>query len=220
MRGWLHTAVLVLGLTVIRAACTRTCVSVADCEPHFLGCDASHPGGDDLSSHYAPVGRLAANLRRQGAPALLFAQWCLLGYGGSVIFHMVPYRTNWSFNLALMGDLIGVALGSLAPLMVWNSSVAPPTPNPWTPESESVPRAEAEEEDALGLGAVKPLELAAAVGVLLALCIAAMVGSTVWRGCNVLDEYRWERLSAQGAILLLQTFAEFWCCWVCSPRAP
>eukprot|EP01046_Picozoa_sp_COSAG06_P079629 COSAG06_NODE_27038_length_602_cov_1.844930_1_plen_158_part_10 len=36
MRGWLHTAVLVLGLTVIRAACTRTCVSVADCEPHFL----------------------------------------------------------------------------------------------------------------------------------------------------------------------------------------
>jgi hypothetical protein len=191
--------VFVLGLTVVRAACTRTCDLIADCQPHFLGCDASAPGGDDLNSHHALVGTLAAKLRTQNAPALLFSQWCLLGYAGSVNFHMVPYRTNWSFNLALGGDLVGVALGSLAPLMVWSSAVVPPIQSPW-PWLDSI------------LG-VNPVELAGALAVLLALCIAAMVCSTLWRRKNVLDEFRWQRLGAQGLILLLQTFAEFWSCW-------
>ena len=200
MRGWLHTAVFVLGLTVVRAACTRTCDLVADCQPHFLGCDASIPGAGDLNStHHPLIAELAAKLRKQNAPGLLFSQWCLLGYAGSVNFHMVPYRTNWSFNLALAGDLVGVALGSLAPLMVWGSSVAPPVESPW-PLLDSV------------LG-VNPVELARAIAVLLTLCITAMLCSSLWRGKNVLDEFRWQRLGAQGVILLLQTFAEFWSCW-------
>lgn len=200
MRGWLHTAVFVVGLTVVRAACTRTCDLVADCRPHFLGCDASIPGDGGLNStHHLLIAALAAKLRKQNAPGLLFSQWCLLGYAGSVNFHMVPYRTNRSFNLALAGDLVGVALGSLAPLMVWGSSVAPPVESPW-PLLDSM------------LG-VNPVELAGAIAVLLTLCIAAMLCSTLWRGKNVLDEFRWQRLGAQGSILLLQTFAEFWSCW-------
>ena len=41
-----------------------------------------------------------------------------------------------------------------------------------------------------------------------------MICRTLWHGCTILSgESRWPRLGAQSAILLLQTFAEFWCCW-------
>ena len=34
----------------------------------------------------------------------------------------------------------------------------------------------------------------------------------------VIDDYRWPRLSSLMALLLLQTLAEFRCCWETSPR--
>lgn len=100
MRGWVHTAFFFSGLVVVRAACTHTCDTLSDCAPQFLGCDTSLPGDAATIADYPPqVASLIVSLRHRGATGLLFAQWCLVGYVGSVIFHMVPFTTPRSVDI-------------------------------------------------------------------------------------------------------------------------
>ena len=201
MRGWLHAAILALGLALVRSACTSSCTSFRPCASHFLGCDVDAALASPPEPTFAPA--LAARLRGRGAPALLFLQWTLLGYTGSANFHLVPYTSRWHYNLALAGDLASVALGSLAPLLVWTSAAAPPLPNPWPRSDEAV-------QAVAGVG---PVDLAAGVGVALVLGIIAMLGRTVSRRRQVLEDYRAPRLFSQLLVLCLQTFVEFWSCW-------
>jgi hypothetical protein len=65
---------------------------------------------------------------------------------------------------------------------------------------------------------LSPLEIATGLAIALALWICAMLCSTLWHGREILSgDFRRARLGAQSAILLLQTFAEFWSCWGAGP---
>jgi hypothetical protein len=122
MRGWLHTVTCILGVYTVCVACTHTCVGSLQfsCEDaDFLGCDASSKATASTQPHWL-LTNLITQLRRRNGSGLLFVQWTLLGYAGSLHFHMMPYASQRHYNLALGGDLLGVALGSLAPHVVWS----------------------------------------------------------------------------------------------------
>ena len=118
-----------------------------------------------------------------------FVGFTLIGYMGSVNFHMVPYSTAQQYNWALAADFLGVSVGMLAPVVTLAA----------TGNNEVLPQA-ATDGTAVLVGA-------ACVGLL-----AAMLGSSLSDNRAVIDEYRGPRLAVMACVLLLQTAIECSCC--------
>ena len=177
MRGWLHTACLALGLLWLAIPPERS-IGGGTVSHWFVGCTLG-------TRHTFVLIRVCLLFGRRAELELAD----VVGYCGSANFHMVPYTTPWQSNWALAGDLVGVGIGTLAPILTLYATSS---------GNILLPRFATDGSALL-------------IGVACLVVLVAMLGSSLAQGRAVMDDSRALRIVILALLLLLQTTVECLC---------